>query len=69
MPWAALIGGSSSDPGAQYRDPEMRAACTDASDERCYRGKMRIATAAALLQLRRVPSRQRLLTCVVRKRA
>ena len=50
MPWAALIGGSSSDPAQQYRDPTLRALCVN--DTRCYHGSMRIATAATLLRLR-----------------
>ena len=49
-PWAALISGSSSDPCAQYADPTLREACV--SDPLAYHGKMRIATAAALLKLR-----------------
>lgn len=50
MPWAALIGGSSGDPGAQYRDPALRDACVN--DKLSYHGRMRIATAGALLKLR-----------------
>ena len=50
MPWAALIGGSSGDPGAQYRDPALREACVN--DPLSYHGRMRIATAGALLKLR-----------------
>jgi hypothetical protein len=50
MPWAALIGGSSGDPGAQYRDPTLREACVN--DKLSYHGRMRIATAGALLKLR-----------------
>jgi alpha-beta hydrolase superfamily lysophospholipase len=49
IPWAPLIGGSSSDGAAQYADPEQRALCEN--DPKAYKGKMRLATARALLEL------------------
>jgi alpha-beta hydrolase superfamily lysophospholipase len=48
-PTAALVGGSSADSSAQYRDPSLRAACE--ADPRAYKGRMRLATASALVQL------------------
>jgi alpha-beta hydrolase superfamily lysophospholipase len=49
IPWAPLVGGSSSDGSAQYRDPSQRALCEN--DPKAYKGKMRLATARALLDL------------------
>lgn len=48
-PQAALLGGSSADAGAQYADPEIRAACL--ADVLAYKGKMRLGTARALMEL------------------
>ena len=46
---AVLGGGSSGDSTAQFADPEMLRRCD--ADERTYRGKMRLGTAAALYSL------------------
>jgi len=48
-PQAALLGGSSADAGAQYADPEVRAACL--ADPLAYKGRMRLGTARALMAL------------------
>ena len=53
VPLAPLIGGSSGDPNAQYRDPTLRDLCS--RDAKSYSGRMRIATAATLLRLRCAP--------------
>lgn len=49
-PWAALVGNTGvSDADKQYADPEMRELCVN--DALSYHGKMRLGTAAALLEL------------------
>jgi acylglycerol lipase len=57
VPWAPLVGGSSGDASAQYADPILREECV--ADAMAYKGRMRLATAAALLQLRRAHTRMR----------
>jgi len=48
-PTLALLGGSSSDSALQYASVDLRDACEE--DEKRYKGKMRLGTASALLEL------------------
>jgi acylglycerol lipase len=48
-PKLALLGGSNSDASAQYGSSDMRDACE--LDDKRYRGRMRLGTAAALIAL------------------